>query len=105
MTKWGSDLPAEVQYPNDDDGGWMETYCEQSLADVQFDHDQFREWLKSADTTTILSPPLCGEVKRPSVKDAVNVDGELHRPARVVAKKKGKRAPRTRRRSSTKEQG
>lgn len=105
MAKWGSDLSAEVQYPNDDDGGWMETYSEQSLADVQFDHQQFRDWLSSTTVATILTPPLCGEVKPPNVKEATNVDGMLHKPRNAggAAKKKGKRTPRTRRRSSAKD--
>lgn len=105
MAKWGADLPIEVQYPNEDDGGWMETYCEQSLADVSFDHQLFRDWLSTTNTTTILTPPLCGEVKKATSKDAVNVDGELHRAKNTgAAKKKGKRTSRSRRRSSLKGQ-
>lgn len=100
MQRWGTTLPKEIQYPNEDNSGWMDTYCDSALADVRFDREKFDEWVRTANRYSILTPPLCGEIKPPTVKEALHVDGALHKPkSKGEAKKKGTRVRRRKPRS------
>lgn len=77
--RWGSDVSAEVQYPNGM-GDWMLAYATAALDG--FDVDRFEAWLASCKTVTeLLSPPLCLERKPvPLPVVPVIVDHVQHNP-------------------------
>jgi len=95
-----SKFPSDVQYPNNNSGGWMDTEFEHSLP--SFDRTLFDSWLNSCTTLEqITQAPLCHEIEpaKPGREDAV-VDNTVvpmkvtentqHKPITVVLKPKTK---------------
>jgi hypothetical protein len=78
MRAWNSELAPDKQYPNED-GGWMEEYASNSMAD--FDFDRLAAFLATEPSIEqLLLPPLCAEPREPEPKAPVVVDGEVVEP-------------------------
>jgi len=77
-----STYPEHVQFPNEDEQGWMTLRVVQALP--TFDFILFRDWLDAvrAGTASILEPPLCTPApsEREKVKRPVVVNGEISLP-------------------------
>jgi hypothetical protein len=72
---WGLEHDQDRQYPNRP-GDWMDEYAHLVLPD--FDVTLFREWLRTADCGTILSPPRFATSLPPDSKPGlVTVDGDV----------------------------
>jgi len=90
MARWDTNGPSSVQYPNDKQP-WMATYCQESLAKLEFDHDLFGQWIQTATVDTILLPPLCAQPVEAAAKVDVNVDGSITPAAGGNKSKKSRR--------------
>jgi len=69
---WWSRFDESSQYPNRNDGGWMDVEFQALFK--EFDRSQFDQWMDSANTIEkLLQPPLCAEPRAatPTVVDVV----------------------------------
>jgi hypothetical protein len=74
LGSWWSRYDESVQYPNDNNDGWMD--YELSIQLPEFDSSIFDSWVDSADTQQkLLSPPLCHKIEAARPKVPVVVDG------------------------------
>jgi len=76
-----TDDPNE-QYPNENNGGWMETYVHRNMP--EFDLVAFRTWLRNvrAETADILRPPLFASLQSVphNLKREARINGDLVLP-------------------------
>jgi len=77
VAHWWSRFEASDQYPNVNDGNWMDAELERKYP--EFDREIFNIWLDSVYTpANLLEAPLCTEIKPPTpAKVAVVVDGDI----------------------------
>jgi len=77
---WWSKFEQSAQYPNSNDGEWMDV--ELKIQFPEFDYDLFKRWLDKVEKSAeLLEAPLCAEPRPPSpVKVSVVVDNDTFYP-------------------------
>jgi hypothetical protein len=88
---WWSKFESSEQYPNSNDGGWMDVEFDRLFP--EFDRSIFNNWMATAKTVPqILAAPLCAEPVVPIAGTAdVVVDGETILDGESVAPKEEKK--------------
>lgn len=82
IASWWSKFDHSVQFPNSNDGGWMDAEFDRLFP--EFDRKIFNDWLcECRDVSDFLAAPLCCEIKPATPTDLpVVVDGDVL-PARA----------------------
>jgi hypothetical protein len=96
IERWGSDIPKENQYPNEE-ADWMWDYAQNTILDDGFAIDRFNAWLNNCETVTqLLTNPQFMEIKPIEVDIPMVVGEDVAEPSKRRRRlRKRKRKPTT----------